>query len=228
MWNMCCLWVSPQSISSTWTVFIPAERSWKYSCVVRWISRLYSLQCFPWIPRVPFLRLLAHAFYLCQENTKLNVFWPSRSTLCPWRAHCHFEISQSNTAQERWKEKCFRSHFCWFFFVYYVVNQKKRASYPPGLCFLNLWLVTFATSASSLTVGRLAPQLPTEMVDIIILVWCTYFLLSGPHTERYRYTLYVLCLHGLSGEDSEWTFSPVRLICLLGQWDVIASSSHVK
>lgn len=94
--------------------------------------------------------------------------------------------------------------------------------------FLNLWLVTFATSASSLTVGRLAPQLPTEMVDIIILVWCTYFLLSGPHTERYRYTLYVLCLHGLSGEDSEWTFSPVRLICLLGQWDVIASSSHVK
>lgn len=47
----------------------------KYFCVVRWISRLYSLQYSPWIPTVPFLRLLlAHAFYLCQENMKLNVF----------------------------------------------------------------------------------------------------------------------------------------------------------
>lgn len=45
-------------------------------CVVRWISRLYSLQYSPWTPRVPFLRrLLAHAFYLCQENMKLNVLF---------------------------------------------------------------------------------------------------------------------------------------------------------
>lgn len=104
------LWFSPQSISGTRAVlFQLLEKSWKYFCLVRWISRLYSLQCSPFILRVPFLRLLlAHAFYLCQENMKLNVFWPSHSTVCPWRVHCHIEKSQRNTAQFS-ARKCCRS-----------------------------------------------------------------------------------------------------------------------
>lgn len=77
----------------------------KYFCVVRWISRLYSLQYSPWIPTVPFLRLLlAHAFYLCQENMKLNVFFFCFLTIAFHLVSLTYSLSfwkklQSNTAQ---------------------------------------------------------------------------------------------------------------------------------
>lgn len=72
------------------------------------------------------------------------------------------------------------------------------------------------------------------MVDIDVLLWCIYFLLSRPHTERYRSTLYALYLHGLSGDDSEravWlqlNFLTCRAHTLLGQRDVNGFQSSCK
>lgn len=57
------------------------------------------------------------------------------------------------------------------------------------------------------------------MVDIDIF-WCIYFLLSRPCTEQYRSTLYDLYLHGLSGENSNWSlyseFSHLWGSCTVG------------
>lgn len=137
------VWVSPQKHQRHPDCFIPAEKSWKYFCVVRWISRLYSLQCFPWIPRVPFLRLLAHAFYLCQENIKLNVFLTIAfhlvSLTCPLS---FFEISQSNTTQFQFQEvllemlrsvrkksvhESFLLFFCFFFWSVMLWNKRDKS-----------------------------------------------------------------------------------------------------
>lgn len=156
--DICCLWFSPQSISGTRTVsFQLPEKSWKYFCVVRWISRLYSLQCSPWIPRVPFLRLLlAHAFYLCQENMKLNVFWPSHSTLCPWRCPLSFwKIAEHRSSiqyqevleilKSVGKKKVFYESFLCWFRSFYVVNQKKPTPfYRPSLLFQS-WICDWSS-----------------------------------------------------------------------------------
>lgn len=111
--------------------FIPAEKSWKYFCVVRWISRLYSLQCFP-LNSPSAIPETTTSPCLLPVPGKYKVecfFWPSRSTLCPWRARCLFEIPQSNTTRfsfrkccwRRWgasERKVFMSHFCCFSFFF--------------------------------------------------------------------------------------------------------------
>lgn len=125
------------------------------TCVVRWISRLYSLQYSPWIPGVPFLRLLlAHAFYLCQENIKLNVFSTIAFHLVSLTCSLSFwEIAEQHGSVQYQKccwrfyraseiifEKCFMSHFCWLLSLC-VVNQKK----PPVTKLVHRFRVEFVT-----------------------------------------------------------------------------------
>lgn len=127
---ICCVRFSPQSISGTGTVwFHQPDKSWKYFSVVRWISRLFSLQHSPWIPpRVPFPETTTTTTSPCllpvPENYKVECFcFFDHSTLCPWCVHCHFwkiaEHLGSIQYQEvllemlksvwKGKKKCFKS-----------------------------------------------------------------------------------------------------------------------
>lgn len=72
-----------------------SEKIWKYSVEWDGYPDYLAFKVPFWIPRVPFLRrLLTHAFYLCQKNNEVECFWPSHSTACPRRVHCHFENPQ--------------------------------------------------------------------------------------------------------------------------------------
>lgn len=105
--------------------------------------------------------------------------------------------------------KCLMSNFGWFS-SFNVLNQKKPTLFNrPSFIVseFNLWAVIF---------GRLARYLTAEVVDIDILLWCIYFF--GPHTEQYRSSLYALYLHGLPGDDSRRSVSPVGFVyCWVGE-----------
>lgn len=243
--DICCLWLSPQSISGTRTVsFQLPEKNWKYFCVVRWISRLFSLQCSPWIPRVPLLRLLlAHAFYLCQENMKLNVFLTIAfhlvSLTCPLSFLKNRRATRLNSVpgsvvgdvKERRKEKVFLMS-C-FLLVSFFLCCKSKETNTILSTELNLWLVIFATSASSLNCGS-----PSSLAHgwngryrYITLMYLLFTLWASIQSDIGVLCMLCICMAYLETTASglsQWIFSPVGLKHCWVSETLMASSPRVK
>lgn len=239
---------SPHKTSAATGLFHSSylRKSWKYFCVVRWISRLYSLQCSPWNPRVPFLRLLAHAFYLCQENMKLNVFLTIAfhlvSLTCPLSFWKIAEQRGSFQYQEvlllrmlkSGKKKCLWVVSVGFFLLCCKSNETDTIlSTKLMVSELNLWLVIFATSASSLNCGspRSLAHGWTGRYRYITLMYLLFTLWAYIQSDIEVLCMLCICMAYL--ETTASGLSPVNfLTCrahvLLGQWDVMASSPHVK
>lgn len=144
----------------------------KYFCVVRWISRLYSLQYSPLnshsaIPETTTSLLPVPGKY----EVECLFFWPSHSTLCPWlsfwkkkNAEQHGSVQYqkccrrcyraSEIFKKRKKKKVFTSHFCWFLSLC-VVNQKKpNTGYRASLWFQG-WICDWSSLQHGLFSSRL-------------------------------------------------------------------------